>query len=114
MRLPKDIDIQLSGNYRGPMLQPQGQMNPSYSMDVAFKKSLWKDKASIALRASDIFNTQSFDVEQSGEGFTFHHVRKRDSRTIMFSFTYKINEGIKQKGRKRDSGGSGMEERDME
>ncbi|OFY28502.1 MAG: hypothetical protein A2275_19185 [Bacteroidetes bacterium RIFOXYA12_FULL_35_11] len=107
MKFWENFDIQISGNFRGPMLTPQGQMKPSYGVDIAMKKDIMKEKASVSLRVSDVFNTQKFGIEQSGEGFTFNHTRKRESQVFYVSFTYKINEGMKQKQRRKPQEGSG-------
>jgi hypothetical protein len=67
-----------------------------------------KEKASIGLRMSDIFNTQKFHMHNSGEGFINDNLRKRETRIVYFNFTYKINGGLKQKQRKRSEGGDNI------
>lgn len=104
--LPKKFMIQLSANYMGPMVTPQGISKPGWGMDAAIKKDLFKDKVSIGFRVSDIFNTQKWNMTQTGDGFTFHAIRKRESRVAFLNITYKINKGVKQKGRKRDDNNS--------
>lgn len=99
--LPKNIFIQLTGFYRGPMVTPQGEMKSSFSMDIAAKKDVFKDKGTITFRLSDIFNTMQFDNISTGEGFTATQNRKRETRTAYFGFSWKINQGIKQTARKK-------------
>lgn len=113
-RLLKNFDIQVSGNYRGPMVMPQGESKPGWGVDLALKKEIFNEKASVSFRVSDVFNSQKWDMEMTGRGFYFHHIRKRESRNVYLTFTYKINEGIRQKGKKRQMEPGGGEEREME
>jgi len=106
--LPKKITVQLNANYRGPMISPQGAFDPMYSADIALKKDIMKEKASIGLRMSDIFNTQKFHMHNSGDGFINDNLRKRETRIVYFNFTYKINGGLKQKQRKHADNGDNI------
>jgi outer membrane receptor protein involved in Fe transport len=103
MTVLKNLDIQITGNYRAPMVQLQGTMKAMFSSDMAMKKDILKNKASITLRVKDIFNTQKFDMEHTGSNFTLDMTRKRDSRTVFIGFTYKINGGTKTKEKKKPS-----------
>lgn len=100
MTLPKNLSIQLTANYRGPMATIQGSMNAMYSADLAMKKDILKKKANISLRVSDLFNTQKFDMQSSGDNFTLHSIRRRDSRTLYLGFTYKLNSTAKSKDKR--------------
>jgi len=101
MTIWKSLDIQLIGNYRAPMVNIQGTMDASYNVDIAMKKDFYKGNLSLSLRASDIFNTQQFNMHRSGDGFIIDMKHKRESRIVYLGLTYKINGGIKQKENKR-------------
>lgn len=105
MSLPKNFTIQLTGNYRAPMVQLQGTMQAMYFADIAFKKEIFNKKASITLRLSDIFNTQQFNMHRTGTDFTIDMLRKRDSRSLFVGFTYKFGK-IKTKEKKRSFEGN--------
>ncbi len=114
MNFPKGLSIQVSGNYRAPIVTPQGKMFAMYSADVAVKKDIVKDKFTMGFRVSDIFNTSHFDVETYGTDFYSYMHRKRDSRIAYLSLTYKINGGLKMKPSKRlDNGGGDMNDKDF-
>lgn len=109
----KTLDIQITGNYRAPMVVLQGTMDAMYYADIAVKKDIFKSKASISARLSDIFNTQQFNMHQTGSNFDIQMQRKRESRIFYLGFTYKINGGDKVKDKKKagDSGGyDGMDD----
>ncbi len=114
MNLNKGLSIQISGNYRAPIVTPQGKMFAMYSADIAVKKDIIKDLLSMSVRLSDIFNTQRFDIETFGDNFYSRMQRKRESRILYFSVTYKINGGLKQKPAKRPNDGGGGDMNDKE
>ncbi len=105
MMLPKKFFFQITGFYNGPMVTPQGKIKEMYSLDAALKKDLWKDKATISLRLSDIFNTLKFRINTYGDGFNADMIRKRETRILYLTFTYRINGGIKQKPKSKDENG---------
>lgn len=100
MTVLKNLDLQLTGNYRAPMTGLQVNMKAMYSADFALKKDVFKN-ASVSVRLSDIFNTRKMIMEGSGTNFEIYHTRKRDSRVLLAGFTYKINGGTKSKEKKK-------------
>ncbi len=115
MTLLKNLTIQISANYRAPIITPQGKMYETYSADIAMKKDFMKDKFSVSLRVSDIFNTQRFDVDAYGNNFYSTMYRKRQSQAAFLTLSYKINGGLKQKAKKKiiDNSGGGSDEGDF-
>jgi outer membrane receptor protein involved in Fe transport len=98
--LPNSFMIQLTGFYRGPMVTAQGEMKPMFSTDIAVKKDFFKNKISVNLRLSDIFKTMKFGMKNYSSTSVVDMTRKFDSRVLYLSVSYKINEGLKQKGKK--------------
>lgn len=101
MFLPKNFSFQIMGNYMGPGITPQGRRKETYFVDLGLKKDFWKRRASLAIRASDIFNTRAFRIESQDVSYKVNMEFRRESRIVMFTFTYKINEGIKQRERRQ-------------
>jgi len=97
MNLPWGINLQFNVNYRGPIVTPQGEIKEMYFADIAAKKNILKERGSISVRLSDMFNTQKFSVTNSGTNFESEMIRKRTSMLLFITFTYKINGGIKQR-----------------
>ncbi len=111
--LPHRTFFQLNANYRGPMVNPGGEMAAMYNVDIALKNEIIKDKLTINFRMSDIFNTQKFKNTSSGAGFSSEYERWRETRVAFLGVTWKIGGDIKQKQRKRsdqNGGGGGDEE----
>jgi len=87
-------------------------MQAMYNVDFALKKDFFRGNMSVSIRASDIFNTQQFNMHRTGEGLIIDMKRKRESRIVYIGLTYRINGGIKQKEKKRQEG-EGQEEMDF-
>ena len=108
MSFPGKLALQINGNYRGPMVTPQGEMAANFSMDVALKKDLFGDKFSVNFRVSDIFNTQKWRNTSTGDGFSSMNERKRESRVAYLGITWKFGQAnMKAKPRKRQTDQNG-------
>ena len=86
----KLLDLQLSANYRSPVVSAQGQRLTQFNADFAAKQSVLKDKGSLTLRVSDIFNTLQFNFNASGAGFEAVTRNKRESRIVYVGFSYRF------------------------
>ena len=103
MTLPKDWTVQLSGQYFAPWLDLQTTMMSSMWVDLAVKKDVLQRRGTVNLRIGDMFAT-------GGWGHTTHTAQlnrvvrsRRLSPTVTVGFTYKINNGLKQR-QQRDQG----------
>lgn len=100
----KGLDLQVSANYRSPILLAQGVMDAIYFAELALKKDVLQKRGTLTFRMNDIFNTMAFNFEQTGEGFHATNYRKRQSRMAFIGFTYRFGEqtgpGSKQRSRR--------------
>ena len=99
--LPKNFSAQINGMFNGPSVMAQATRTGFYTVDAGLRKELWDRKASLSLRLSDIFNTMKFQVKTDDPNLKALMEFKRETRILYVTFTYKINEGIKQKERQR-------------
>lgn len=86
----KKTDIQASVNYMSPNVTPQGSMRPMYGFEIGGKKDLIKDKLSMSLNLSDVFNNRRFAMKMTDATFSSDIYRKRESRILMFTLTWKF------------------------
>jgi len=84
----KSLSFQLIANYAGPIVGVYSRMEPQYSMDLAVKKDLLKNKLSLTLRASDVFNSLKNSYTSWGSNFTADNWRKTETRVLYFSIAY--------------------------
>ena len=61
------------------------------SVDAGLKKDFLKNKmASLTLAVSDVFNTRQYELNQAAPAFVQDYIRKRESRILRLTFTYRF------------------------
>ena len=96
----KSLSFQLIANYAGPIVGVYSRMEPQYSMDFAVKKDLLKNKLSLTLRASDVFNTLKNRYTSWGSNFTADNWRKTETQVLYFSISYSFGSNGNSKSSK--------------
>ena len=106
MTLPNDWTVQFSGQYWAPWLDLQTTMDPGYWMDLAVKKDVLQKRGSINLRVSDVLCTGGWGHTTNDN--MMHRVvkAKRLSPTVTVGFSYKINNGLKQRQQQQEEEGA--------
>ena len=89
--LPFKIDWQTNGTYNGPQNNAQGKTLGNFSMNLAFSKDVLKDKATVALNVSDVFNSRKRISETNLESLNSYSENQWRKRQINLSFTYRFN-----------------------
>ncbi len=105
MSLPHDWTIQLSGQYWAPWLDLQTQMDPGYWADLAVKKDVFNKRGTVNLRVSDVFCTGGWGHTTYSDTFNRVVKSKRLSPTVTIGFSWKINNGLKQKPQQSEEEG---------
>lgn len=100
--LPFKLNTQLRAFYRGPRATAQTQSQGVFSMSGALNKTLFKKKATLSFRASDIFNTSRWKSTTTTDSFINYTEFQWRQPTYIFTFTYRINEN-KNNRRSRQS-----------
>jgi outer membrane receptor protein involved in Fe transport len=103
--LPANIEWQTRMFYRGPSENAQNKRKGIFSTDLAFSKDLFKDKASLAFRISDVFNIRKFRSESSTPTFRDDNEFQWRERSFNLSFTYRFNQ--KKQRNRNGRGGNG-------
>ncbi|TPG60220.1 TonB-dependent receptor [Hymenobacter nivis] len=84
----KALALQLSGNYRAPLVVPQGRLLAVYGVDVALRQRLFNDRAALTLRVSDLFNTRRQSTQLAADGLTADLQSKYETRVGYLGFTW--------------------------
>lgn len=100
LKLPYSFSLQLSGNYEAPKIGAQGKTQEVYFMDIALKKNLLKNKASITLNVSDIFNTRKYTTLYDFTGSQQTIYRNRETRIGNITFAYNFGRSDTKSTRK--------------
>ena len=106
MTLPNDWTIQFSGQYWAPWLDLQTQMDPSYWADLAVKKDVFNKRGTINLRVSDVFCTGGWGHTTYSQTFNRVVKAKRLSPVVTLGFSWKINNGLKQRPQQMEEEGA--------
>ena len=102
--LPGEVDWQTRLFYRGPNETAQSISAGVFSTDLAFSKDLFEEKASLAIRVSDLFNSRKRISESFTSNFRSDSEFQWRQRTYTMSFTYRFNQ---QKNQRQRRGGQG-------
>lgn len=93
LKITPTLDAQVMINYRGPEKSPQGARKSMLFTDVGLSKDIWKNKATITFRASDIFNSMRYRYESFGEDFYIYREGNwRSRRQVYLGFSYRLNQ----------------------
>jgi outer membrane receptor for ferrienterochelin and colicins len=111
LTLPAKVDWQLSGMYFGPRNTAQGRNLGNYIVNMAFSKDILKDKATLALNVSDLFNSRKMISRTNLESVSSYSEFQWRRRQINLSFTYRLNmkKTDKEKNAPNKNGGGGDE-----
>jgi hypothetical protein len=108
--LPFGITTQLRGFYFGPRANAQTQSKGILAFSGALNKALFKKKATLSFRASDIFNTSRRKSTTETPDFRNYTEFQWRQPSYVFTFTYRINERKMDRKRNRNQNfGSGDE-----
>lgn len=102
-QLPGDIKAQLSGNYQSKMLWGIFEIDPRWSLDLGFRKSIWNGKRSVRLNVNDIFNTNQtyINIDQGTMNLDISNIR--ESRRANITLTYNFGNKEVKPARRRST-----------
>lgn len=101
--LPKNFDFQVRGNYEAPQKTAQGSRKALYFIDLAASKDILRNKGTLTLNVSDLFNTRKMRSVTEGDNFRNESTFQWRRRQVNLTFNYRINQG-KQVAKKKPAG----------
>jgi hypothetical protein len=112
MAIPNLFSVQVQGSYRGPIVFPQGEIEPYWGLNIGLRKDILNKRATISLNVSDVFNTQIFRIKTIDSRFVYNRAFNRETRIGTLGFTYRFG-GFRDKNGKREGGREDMEDMDF-
>ncbi len=112
--LPAKIQWQTRLMYRGPQASAQSDRDGMFITNLSFSKDIFKDKASLVLNVSDLFNSRKresttyFGGRDNPRTISNGEFQWRE-RQITLSFTYRFNQKKKRQRPQRNFDGGGGE-----
>ncbi len=110
--LPGSIDFQSNVFYRGPNKDAQNTNKGILSTNLAISKDVIKDKATLSLNVSDLFNSRKRRTETITNTVATYSEFQWRERQITLSFLYRFNQSQNQ--RNRNGRGGNDEEYEFE
>ncbi|MES2287739.1 MAG: outer membrane beta-barrel family protein [Bacteroidota bacterium] len=83
-RLPKNVSIQLSGNYESPKIIPQGKEKENYFIDCGISKEVAKFMT-FTFSVSDIFDTKGKGNFMTTDTYIQNYWSRRETRYVKFT-----------------------------
>ena len=98
--MPKNLDFQVRGNYEAPQKTVQGSRKALYYVDLAGSKDVLRNKGTLTLSVSDLFNTRKMRSVIEADNFRNEGSFQWRRRQVNLTFNYRINQN-KQAARKK-------------
>ena len=98
LTLPGKIEWQTRMNYRGPEETALTKRKGQFSIDLAFSKDLFNDKASLTFNVRDLLDQRGWDIETFNQTFYNNSSYRWAQRSFTLNFTYRFNQ---KKGQNR-------------
>ncbi len=103
--LPGSIDFQSNLFYRGPNKDAQNINKGILSTNLAFSKDIIKDKATLSLNVSDLFNSRKRRTDTRTNNVATYSEFQWRERQITLNFLYRFNQSQNQRDRNGRRGG---------
>jgi len=103
--LPHGIEWQTNGTYNAPQTNAQGKSKGIAAMNLAFSKDILKEKGTIALNVSDVFNSRKRITETNLITQNAYSEFQFRERQVNLSFTYRFNRQKNERERPRREAG---------
>jgi len=104
-KLPKGINLQLSGWYNSPAVSGTLKMESQGAVDLSLQKRILKDKGDVKLRFGDIFNTANWAATNLyTPGLEMTANGNWESRTVTLNFSYRFGRHDVKNSRQRRTG----------
>ncbi|WP_114748172.1 TonB-dependent receptor domain-containing protein [Pleomorphovibrio marinus] len=113
MAIPNLFTLQVQGNYRGPIVFPQGELEPFWGINAGIRKNLFNDNATITLNVSDIFNTRIFRIRNDDQRFVQDRMFNRETRIGTIAFTWRFG-GFRDRNGRDDRGDRDFDDDDSD
>ena len=103
-RLPYDMSVQFTGNFRSRQAITQGYRKPSYGLDFGMRKNFFNKKFTLSVNCRDVLNSRRWENFTESDTFSRHQLNKRRSRTFRFTLTWNFGSKKKKEGPEGEQG----------
>lgn len=102
LKLPAQIDFEITGNYRSEVRNVQSTLSDNYYMDLGLRKKLMKGRTILNLSIRDVFASRNMESETNQPEFYLYNYRERGRFiTLGVSFGFGKGDAMEFSGQKR-------------
>jgi hypothetical protein len=114
--LPKNFNVELTGNYRSPKATAQGKTLGTFFMNLGAKKTFFDKKLALTLSVRDLLNSRQNKSETWDEDFYQYSESFWSGRTINLNVSYSFGnmKSKNKKGKNGIGGDDGADDMDMD
>ncbi len=95
--------------YTSSQTFPQFKSSPVHFCDLGYKKGLAKEKISLTITLSDLFNSKKWDIESNNHLYSLKNFSKGQSRVLWIGFSFNFNKmQISKPGKKEEETDTGL------
>jgi iron complex outermembrane recepter protein len=109
-KFKKGWSAELSGFYRSKGIEGQIVANPIWQVSSGIQKQVLKNKGTVKLSFSDIFNSQRFEGTVKYQDIDVYINEKNDRRRVGLTFNYRFGKPMQNQQQRRRTGGAGDEQ----
>jgi outer membrane receptor for ferrienterochelin and colicins len=106
--LPYKIDWQTNATFNASQKNAQGKRLDMTTVNLSFSKDILKDKGSLALNVSDLFNTRKRRYTVDLNNVSSYSTFQWRQRQITLAFTYRFNKKKERENQRGNEGGDEM------
>lgn len=103
VKLAPQTSLQITGNYTAPMKQPQGTFKGFSGVDAGIRHDFTKQKLTLNVNVSDIFDTRHFEMHNTGIGYTMDSKRKRETRILNATLAWRFGKADISSNKKKQN-----------
>ena len=102
IKLPADIDLETTGNYRSGFQTVQSEISDQLFLDLGLRKKILKGKAVLSLSVRDLFASRVRESEINQQDFYVYNRRQRGTFAALgFSYGFGKGEAMEFSGQRR-------------
>ncbi len=105
LRLPYDISVQTTFNYRSRQVISQGHRKANYGLDFGLRKNFFNKKLTLSINCRDLLDSRRWETFTSGDTFTRHQINRRQSRRFNFTLTWNFGNMQRKTPPSEENGG---------
>ncbi|NUQ80007.1 MAG: TonB-dependent receptor [Bacteroidetes bacterium] len=100
--LPLNLQLQLSGNYDAPTIEPQREVSESWGVDMSLRREFLDGALAVTGRVNDVFDSRSRTVLTQSPVVRSESFNRWQSRSVFVGLSWRISENYKARQQQRE------------